>query len=56
MARTAMPQKIFITGTGTGIGKTVISAILVEALQGDYWKPVQAGNDDTDSKWFNTCY
>jgi len=36
-------QPIFITGTGTGIGKTIVSAIIVEALQADYWKPVQAG-------------
>jgi dethiobiotin synthetase len=40
----------FITGIGTGIGKTVISAILVEALKADYWKPIQAGGlDATDS-------
>jgi dethiobiotin synthetase len=40
----------FISGIGTGIGKTVISAILVEALKADYWKPVQAGGlDATDS-------
>jgi len=43
---------IFITGIGTGIGKTLVSAILVEALQADYWKPVQAGFDGgTDSEW-----
>ncbi len=45
-----IPSAIFVTGTGTGIGKTLISAILTEALGADYWKPVQAGNlDDTDS-------
>lgn len=44
------PRRIFITGIGTGIGKTIIAAILTEALQADYWKPVQAGNlHDTDS-------
>lgn len=44
-------QPLFVTGTGTGIGKTLISAILVEALNADYWKPVQAGSlDCTDSK------
>jgi dethiobiotin synthetase len=43
---------IFITGIGTGIGKTVISAILAQALEADYWKPVQAGYaDGTDSEW-----
>jgi len=41
---------IFITGIGTGIGKTLIAAILTEALQADYWKPVQAGyKDGTDA-------
>jgi dethiobiotin synthetase len=41
---------IFITGTGTDVGKTLISAIIVEALKADYWKPVQAGFlDGTDS-------
>ena len=38
-------QPIFITGIGTGIGKTIVAAIIVEALQADYWKPVQAGYD-----------
>jgi dethiobiotin synthetase len=47
-----MVQTIFITGTGTGIGKTVVSAILAEALQADYWKPIQAGYDEgTDTDW-----
>lgn len=39
-------QPIFITGIGTGVGKTLIAAIVTEALQADYWKPVQAGFDD----------
>ena len=43
-------KPIFITGTGTDVGKTLISAIIVEALRADYWKPVQAGfTDGTDS-------
>ena len=43
---------IFITGIGTGVGKTVVSAILAEALGAAYWKPVQAGcADGTDSEW-----
>jgi len=37
-------RKIFITGIGTDVGKTVVSAILTEALEADYWKPVQAGD------------
>ena len=43
-------RKLFVTGIGTGVGKTVVSAILTEALKADYWKPVQAGesyNTDT---------
>ena len=43
--------RIFVTGIGTGIGKTIVSAILTEALQADYWKPIQAGlQDSTDSQ------
>ena len=37
-------KKYFITGIGTSVGKTLVSAILVEALKADYWKPVQCGN------------
>jgi len=41
---------IFITGTGTDVGKTIIAAIITEAIHADYWKPVQAGySDGTDS-------
>ncbi|MCL9803915.1 dethiobiotin synthase [Flavobacterium amniphilum] len=39
-------MKLFITGIGTDVGKTVASAIVVEALEADYWKPVQAGDLD----------
>lgn len=45
-------QPIFITGIGTGIGKTLVSAIVTEALDAAYWKPVQAGFDEgTDTGW-----
>ncbi|AOW22076.1 dethiobiotin synthase [Urechidicola croceus] len=37
-------NKYFITGISTEVGKTVASAIVVEALQADYWKPIQAGD------------
>ena len=41
---------LFITGTGTDVGKTLVAAIVTEALHADYWKPVQAGYaDGTDS-------
>jgi dethiobiotin synthetase len=44
-------RKIFVTGIGTGIGKTIASAIITEALQADYWKPVQAGLEEgTDTE------
>ncbi|MBY0426409.1 MAG: dethiobiotin synthase [Cytophagales bacterium] len=43
-----MPKRYFVTAIGTGCGKTVVSAILTEALQADYWKPVQSGMDDID--------
>jgi len=36
----------FVTGIGTDVGKTVVSAVLTEALRADYWKPIQAGNLD----------
>lgn len=38
-----MNPTIVITGTDTGIGKTVFAAALTGALQAHYWKPVQAG-------------
>ena len=37
-------QKYFITGISTEVGKTVASAIITEALEADYWKPIQAGD------------
>lgn len=45
-------KKFVICGIDTGVGKTMVSAILVEALQADYWKPIQSGeleNTDTDT-------
>tara|TARA_B100000809_G_C15132250_1_gene528978 strand:+ start:1260 stop:1877 length:618 start_codon:yes stop_codon:yes gene_type:complete len=41
----------FITGIGTDVGKTVASAIVTEALEADYWKPIQAGDlENCDTK------
>ena len=37
-------KKIFITGTDTGVGKTIVSSIVTRALGADYWKPVQCGD------------
>ncbi|AZA76589.1 dethiobiotin synthase [Chryseobacterium sp. G0186] len=48
-------MKLFITGIGTEIGKTVCSAILVQYFKADYWKPIQSGDlHYTDSKKIET--
>lgn len=45
-----MNQQFIVTGIGTDIGKTVVSAILIQALKASYWKPIQAGElDNSDS-------
>lgn len=47
-----MSERIFITGIGTGVGKTLTAACITEALEADYWKPVQTGlmeGTDTDT-------
>ncbi len=38
----------FVTAIGTDSGKTLVSAILTEALQADYWKPIQSGKESRD--------
>ncbi len=46
-----MHKPIFVTGIGTSVGKTIASAVIVESLRADYWKPIQSGdldNSDTD--------
>ncbi len=44
-------KTLFVTGIGTGIGKTVVSAVLVEKLKADYWKPIQSGDlDNSDTQ------
>ncbi len=46
-----MSLRLVVTGTDTGIGKTVFSAALTDALGAYYWKPVQSGLDEeTDSE------
>jgi len=46
-----MSAQFVVTGTDTGIGKTVFAAALVQALGATYWKPIQAGlEDETDSE------
>ena len=43
-------KRYFVTGIGTGVGKTIVSAILTETLKADYWKPVQCGTKDGTDK------
>jgi dethiobiotin synthetase len=38
-----MTEDLFVTGTDTNVGKTVLSALLVAALDAVYWKPIQTG-------------
>lgn len=47
-----LPRHLFVTGTDTGIGKTLVAAMLMAGLDGYYWKPVQSGTDEgTDTRW-----
>lgn len=48
-----MPEKIFVTGTDTGVGKTLICAILMILFDSScYWKPIQTGSEEgTDRAW-----
>ncbi len=39
-----MNSRWFIAGTGTDVGKTMVSSIFAQALDADYWKPVQTGS------------
>jgi dethiobiotin synthetase len=39
-------KSIIVTGTDTGVGKTMVAAMLTLALDGIYWKPIQSGTDD----------
>lgn len=44
-----MKQSLFVTGTDTNVGKTLLSALLVATLDAIYWKPIQTGaRDGTD--------
>ncbi|NGP76243.1 dethiobiotin synthase [Balneolaceae bacterium YR4-1] len=46
------PSNIFISGTDTGIGKTVVSAMVTLGLSATYWKPVQSGlEEETDTEF-----
>lgn len=39
-------SRFIVAGIGTGVGKTVVSAILTTYLQGEYWKPIQCGDEE----------
>ncbi len=43
-------NRFFVTGIGTNVGKTLVSAILCEAMQADYWKPIQCGIEEGRDK------
>jgi dethiobiotin synthetase len=42
----SFPKQIFVTGIGTGVGKTITCAVLCDVLYADYWKPIQTGSDE----------
>ncbi|QCO19024.1 dethiobiotin synthase (plasmid) [Azospirillum brasilense] len=42
----AQPRGVFVTGTDTGVGKTLVSACLARAWDAAYWKPLQTGLKD----------
>jgi dethiobiotin synthase len=45
-------MRIFVTGTDTGVGKTVVVAMLAQGLEADYWKPIQTGIEEgSDTNW-----
>jgi len=41
-----MKKNLIVTGIGTAVGKTVVSAILVKMLEADYWKPISCGAEE----------
>lgn len=43
-------HNIIVTGIGTGVGKTVVSAVLTTMFNGDYWKPIECGEKDSDTQ------
>ncbi len=45
------PGRFFVTGTDTGVGKTVVCAVLAAGLKAAYWKPIQSGLSKIDTDW-----
>jgi dethiobiotin synthetase len=48
--KNAIHPRFVVAGTDTDVGKTVFAAALAQNLQGVYWKPLQCGDENTDSK------
>ncbi len=45
-------RNLIICGTDTDVGKTVVSALLVQGLEANYWKPIQSGlSEGSDTDW-----
>jgi adenosylmethionine-8-amino-7-oxononanoate aminotransferase len=49
LLRSPFPTSVFVTGTGTDVGKTLCSAVLCALWEADYWKPVQSGVQSQDA-------
>lgn len=50
------PERFFVTGTDTNVGKTVVSALLTLGLQATYWKPIQSGLEPiTDTEFVRSA-
>lgn len=55
MVKFSFPDRFFVTGTDTGVGKTVVCALLAAGLKTNYWKPVQSGSvEGLDSETVRT--
>lgn len=50
LSKIEFPRQLFVTGTDTDVGKTVICSLLTIGLKGTYWKPIQSGIP-TDTEW-----
>ena len=47
-----LPDRFFVTGTDTDVGKTFVCATLMLGMKAKYWKPIQSGaKDGTDTNW-----
>ena len=52
MTGSFFPRAFFVTGTDTGVGKSLVCAILIKGLAAAYWKPIQSGiGEITDTDW-----